>query len=164
MLLEEPGEGQGASSPPGGPVADNSRCHVCHMNYEVEELAVQHARADVGCEDCHGDSTPHCSDEDNITPPDIMYPKERINASCLKCHPSEKLSDVHEPVLAGAATEESYCTDCHGEHRLAYRTRVWDKASGKLLTDDGVRMWRKEPLRPASSDNSFNAKTHRRKK
>jgi len=145
LLLEEPGDSGESLPPPEGPVADNSRCHVCHMNYEEEELALTHARANVGCEECHGDCTPHCSDEDNITLPDIMYPREKINPSCMKCHPKDKLSGVHEPVIAGTA-EEKYCTGCHGEHRLAYRTRWWDKATGELLEDDGVRMLTGEPV------------------
>jgi len=33
-----------------GPVADNSRCHVCHINYADEALAVTHARANIRCE------------------------------------------------------------------------------------------------------------------
>ena len=55
-----------------GPAADNSRCHVCHINYSDEALAVTHARANISCEQCHGASDAHCSDEDNITPPDII--------------------------------------------------------------------------------------------
>jgi len=140
LLLKEPGEAEKAANMPEGSVADNSRCHVCHMNYEEEELAVLHAKANVGCEDCHGDSTPHCSDEDNITPPDIMYANEKNNPFCLKCHAGNKLSKMHKPFLAGAATEKKYCTDCHGEHRLAYRTRRWDKTTRNLIQDDGVRM------------------------
>jgi hypothetical protein len=144
LLLEEPGEAQVSPDVRGGPVADNSRCHVCHMNYEEEELAVSHARANVGCEECHGDSTPHCSDEDNITAPDIMYPREKINPFCLRCHPGEKLSDLHKFVIAGNA-EKRTCADCHGEHRLAYRTRRWNKVTGELIGDDGVRMLGQDP-------------------
>jgi hypothetical protein len=127
LLLEEeppPLEGDNAD-----PLADNSRCHVCHINYEDEELAVTHARAGVGCERCHGASDAHCSDEDNITPPDIMYPPDKVNSSCKSCHPEGKLGGG-----------KKYCTDCHGEHRLSYRTRKWDKETGQLIEDDKVRM------------------------
>lgn len=112
-----------------GPVADNSRCHVCHINYDDEVLAVTHARANVSCEQCHGACDAHCSDEDNITPPDIMYPPEKINDFCKSCHPKAKLGEG-----------KKFCTDCHGEHRLSYRTRKWDKSTGKLIEDDKVRM------------------------
>lgn len=125
--------------PPTGPVADNSRCHVCHINYEDEKLAVVHARANMNCEQCHGASDAHCSDEDNITPPDIMYPMAKINPFCMGCHPRDKISSLHESFLAGT-TKEKYCTDCHGDHRLVYRTRKWDKETGELIEDDKVRM------------------------
>lgn len=120
--------------PPKGDVADNSRCHVCHINYADEELAIVHAKANIGCEECHGSSNAHCSDENNITAPDIMYPTEHVSEFCFSCHPAEKLSEVHGPVLPGLP-EEKTCTDCHGEHRLGYRTQHWDKSTGRLLED-----------------------------
>ena len=43
--------------------ADNSRCHVCHINFSQEELAVAHARAAIGCAGCHGASDAHIADE-----------------------------------------------------------------------------------------------------
>jgi len=140
LLLLEDGDGLADLPPATGPVANNSRCHVCHINYAAERLAVLHARADIGCEGCHGASDAHCSDEDNITPPEIMFPAARINASCTACHPKGKINiPKHKPLFADT-TGKTRCTDCHGKHRLSHRTRRWDKATGKLLTDDGVRM------------------------
>jgi hypothetical protein len=121
------------SAPAKGAVANNSRCLVCHINFEDEELAVTHAKADIGCVKCHGESKAHSADEDNVTPPDIMFPRPKLNAACLKCHPAAKLSQVHKPVLSGAETKNKHCTDCHGEHLMSHRTRNWDKATGKLL-------------------------------
>jgi len=135
LLLEDPDKTE-QLPPPTGPVADNSRCYVCHINYEEEALAVTHARANIGCEKCHGTCYAHCSDEDNITPPDIMYPPEKINSFCKGCHPQAKLSGG-----------KKYCTDCHGEHRLSYRTRRWDKTTGELIQDDKVRMTTDEMLK-----------------
>jgi len=131
-----------------GPVADNSRCHVCHINFEDEELAVTHAEADIGCEECHGDSTPHCEDEDNVTPPDIMFAKADINKACMECHTElpKTETDSHEDLLAGKS-DEKYCTECHGEHQVAHRTRQWDKRTGKLITSDGVRMTETAPTK-----------------
>ena len=124
-----------------GPMADNSRCHVCHINYDDEVLAVTHARADINCEKCHGPSDAHCGDEDNITPPDIMYPAAKIRPFCMGCHPKEKIDiAVHKSVMAKPDAKEAICTNCHGEHRLGYRTRKWDKTTGKLIQDDKVRM------------------------
>ena len=116
-----------------GKTADNSRCYVCHINFGQEKLTSMHAKADIGCERCHGASDAHCSDEDNITPPDIMYPAEKINCFCKSCHPNATLGKG-----------KNYCTECHGEHRLSHRTRKWDKASGELIEDDEVQMPREQ--------------------
>lgn len=114
--------------------ADNSRCFVCHLNYDGEELAETHARAGISCEKCHGSSDAHAADEDNVTAPDKMYPLAKLNAACLNCHDATKLNDEnHKEVLAGTATKEKHCTDCHGEHRLKHRSRLWDRETGKLL-------------------------------
>ncbi len=114
----------------GGPVADNSRCFVCHMNYMQEDIAVFHARANIGCADCHGDSDEHIADEswswgENGTAPDIMYRRAEVNEFCMNCHPKDKLdAEQHKALFAGTA-KEKYCTDCHGEHRLASRKCKW---------------------------------------
>jgi len=126
LLLDDGAE----EKPPKGPVADNSRCYVCHLNYVREELAVIHARANIGCADCHGDSDAHIADESwasggNGTPPNVMYPREKINPSCAKCHPRDKINKaLHEAFFAGKTTQK-VCTDCHGKHRLARRTCKW---------------------------------------
>ncbi len=119
--------------------ADNSRCHVCHINFATEELSVTHARANVSCENCHGESDAHCGDEDNITPPEIMYPESKINAACLKCHGDRmKMTAKHKASLEGRPKKT--CTGCHGEHRMSHRTRRWNKETGELISDDKVRM------------------------
>lgn len=110
--------------------ADNSRCFVCHINYVKEELAVDHALADIGCAKCHGVSDAHIADESwasggNGTAPDIMYPRDKVNPLCLGCHEKKELKPKkHKEFLAGTS-EEKYCTDCHGEHRLAKRKCKW---------------------------------------
>jgi len=113
-----------------GPVADNSRCFVCHINYIQEDIAVIHARADVGCAGCHGESDEHIADESwasggNGTPPDTMYPRPKINPFCMGCHTKDKIdTEQHKPLFA-ANPAEKYCTDCHGNHRLADRKCKW---------------------------------------
>ena len=127
LLLDE---GEEESRPPTGPMADNSRCFVCHLNYVQESLAVDHAKADIGCAGCHGASDAHIADEswawgENGTAPDIMYPRPKINPFCLGCHPQDKIdAEQHKPLFAGTS-EEKYCTDCHGAHRLAERKCKW---------------------------------------
>lgn len=119
----------------------NDRCYVCHVNFSHEELAVNHALVDVGCEDCHGSCDAHCDDEDNITPPDIMYAEEQVNEFCMGCHPVEDLEgvDKHDRIVAGSDNQKT-CTTCHGKHRVNYRTREWDPYTGELIQDDDVRM------------------------
>jgi hypothetical protein len=127
-LLLDSGENTPATL--AGPAADNSRCLVCHLNYALEDIAARHARANIGCANCHGNCDAHIADESwasggNGTPPGIMYPREKINPFCMGCHAKDKLPAArHAAFLAGAAAEK-YCTDCHGKHRLAQRKCKW---------------------------------------
>lgn len=126
LLLDESSE----EGPDDGPMADNSRCHVCHMNYVEEELAVTHARAGMGCAACHGESDEHIADESwasggNGTAPEIMYPPEAINPFCLGCHPAEKIGRERHAAVFAPEEKPAVCTDCHGEHRLAVRRCKW---------------------------------------
>ncbi len=119
-----------ASLEAAGSMADNSRCHHCHLNYVEEQLAVVHARAKIGCADCHGASDEHIADESwasggNGTAPDVMFPREKINPFCLECHAREKMdTGEHEAFFVGTV-EEKFCTDCHGDHRLGDRKCTW---------------------------------------
>ncbi len=131
--------------------ADNSFCYVCHVNYQKEELAKTHKPVGVGCETCHGISDKHSEDEDNITPPDVMIARTEVVAFCLECHEKKELlkDDNHEEIFSADAAPEDACTDCHGvKHRLKVRTRRWDKKTGKLVWDDGVRMMEEKPKAP----------------
>ena len=47
------------------------------------------------------------------------------------------IMSVSEPAFGAVMNS---CTDCHGMHRMAHRTRRWDKITRKLIKDDGVRM------------------------
>jgi len=112
-----------------GPQADNSRCFVCHVNYMQEDIAVIHARANIGCAGCHGQSDEHIADESwasggNGTAPDTMYPKPKINPFCMDCHTKDKIeTDRHKPLFENF--ENMVCTDCHGKHRLEVRKCKW---------------------------------------
>ena len=127
LLLLDDGPDEDSST---GLMADNSRCFVCHINYMEEDIAVTHARVNMGCANCHGESDEHIADESwasggNGTAPDIMYPRAKINPFCMGCHPREKIdSEQHKPLFTDT-TEEKYCTDCHGEHRLTNRKCKW---------------------------------------
>ncbi|HUV65759.1 MAG TPA: hypothetical protein VMW24_17820 [Sedimentisphaerales bacterium] len=124
LLLDDESEKEGVS---GG--ADNSRCHVCHINYSQEEIAVKHAGAAIGCAHCHGASDAHIADESwasggNGTAPDTMFPKDKINPFCIGCHTGSMVKGPqHEAIVAG--NSEKVCTDCHGKHRLTTRKCKW---------------------------------------
>ena len=123
---------------------DNSYCQVCHVNFETEPLADIHVKAGVGCEDCHGVSQEHADDENNDTPPDIMYAQTQINDFCINddCHTKPKLEKEagHRPFFAGADNKNKYCTNCHGQHRLDVRQRRWDKETRKLIEREGFKV------------------------
>ena len=131
---------------PAPPFVANPFCKACHLDFDEEQLALTHEIWGIGCERCHGESLRHRSDEANITPPEVMYPKERINPACMMCHPRDDINYLkdHAPILeAGLSVFESapsdvnakkYCTDCHGiTHRMKVRTTRWDKQTGALL-------------------------------
>lgn len=115
--------------------ASNDRCHVCHINYADDKLAVSHARHGIGCERCHGPSDEHCGSETHEIAPDRMYTLEQIGPGCMECHPKNKLlaQDMHALNLVTTPEPKKHCTECHGTHRLARREVRWDKATGKLL-------------------------------
>lgn len=123
------------------PKADNQPCYVCHANYQDEPLAARHVVADIGCVQCHGESTAHRNDENNTTPPDTMYPAENIDPACIKCHPTHDvparnvLARSAERRLAERTPQEIVCTDCHGDHRLKVRTVRWDKKTGRCISE-----------------------------
>lgn len=140
LLLDEPTEPDEASSAETAQAsAHNSACFVCHANYQEERLASDHAKAGVGCVNCHGESYPHRNDENNTTPPDIMYPAERIDLSCHKCHATHDVPAAEVIALwlkccpAKTDPKTIVCTNCHGGHRLKLRTVRWDKKTGKLI-------------------------------
>jgi hypothetical protein len=125
LLDDESGNDNNAASEG----ADNRRCHVCHMDFAKEKIAVKHARAGIGCSKCHGESDEHIADESwamggTGTAPDIMFSRSQIIESCMKCHSKEAIGEArHKEVLSG--TGDKVCTDCHGKHKMANRRFQW---------------------------------------
>jgi len=141
LLDDNPLEGR-----PDAEMADNSRCHVCHLNFAMEELATVHAREKIGCADCHGNCDAHIDDESWAsggpgTPPEIMYPPEKIDPACQKCHHShdapaaEVIARWRQRCPQKTDPEQIVCTDCHGHHRVKSELRKawWDKRTGKPI-------------------------------
>lgn len=123
---------------------DNSRCHVCHLNFSMEKIAVTHAKKGISCSDCHGDCDAHIDDESWAsggpgTPPEIMFPRERIDPACMKCHeqhtatPRLMIKRWQDRKLGDKPVAEVVCTDCHGKHKVnpSLRNAWWDKKTGK---------------------------------
>ncbi len=129
--------------------ADNSYCNVCHANFEEENLVMIHQEVGVGCETCHGISMKHSEDENNVTPPDIMWASFRINRRCMTCHLREDLlqgskAETHQPFFdrldhpETSKEDNKYCSSCHAsKHQVPHRTRIWDRETGKLLKQTG---------------------------
>jgi hypothetical protein len=126
LLLDDEGDEEAADDS----AADNSRCFVCHLNYAQEQIAVTHAKKGMGCAQCHGPSDAHIADESwasggNGTAPDIMYPRDKINAACLECHSEAMIDAPHHEQVFMTGDDMKVCTDCHGDHRLPQRRCKW---------------------------------------
>jgi hypothetical protein len=141
LLLDEPTEEQQASAGVTTlATVENTDCFVCHANYRSESLANDHAGANVGCAGCHGQSFEHKNDENNTTPPEKMYPADKIDSFCQGCHnshdvrPGKIVARWAKLNLDKTDPDKIVCTDCHGEHRMKVRTIIWDKKTGKLLS------------------------------
>ncbi|HUT95145.1 MAG TPA: ammonia-forming cytochrome c nitrite reductase subunit c552 [Thermoguttaceae bacterium] len=118
---------------------DNFACYVCHGNYDGEELVVSHGKEGTGCIDCHGKSYAHRNDEDNVTPPDKMYPLDAVDKMCADCH-DEHIASARKVIERWqercpekADPKGIVCTDCHYQHRLQRRTVVWNKKTGEVI-------------------------------
>ena len=117
LLLDDPTEEQaaGVSTRAAG---ENLACFVCHANYVGEFLVERHAKANVGCINCHGDSFAHRNDENNTTPPETMYPSDEIDPFCQGCHdahdiPPKKI--VARWIEQKAKKPDATCEGCHKE-------------------------------------------------
>ena len=104
------------------PLGPNSACYVCHTTFVWEELATVHLPEKITCIECHGLSAAHANDEDiGATPPDIIFKREKIDASCVECHEEHDVSarDVIERFIdRKPPSSPPVCTDCHGTHKI----------------------------------------------
>jgi formate-dependent nitrite reductase cytochrome c552 subunit len=146
LLLDEP---KGPPKDSGKQQTENDVCYVCHANYKEEPLVVWHGKDKVGCMKCHGESLAHRNDEDNITPPDVMFPLDKLDKACKECHAEHNASAAKVIALwqkqcpTKTNSAEIVCTDCHGKHRLERRTIRWDRktralTAGKAAISDAM--------------------------
>ncbi len=133
-------------------VAENAACFVCHENFSEEPLVTMHAKDGVGCVDCHGKSFAHRNDENNTTPPDVMFPRAKIDEGCVSCHDTHDapaalvIERLRQRVPRASTSQDIVCTQCHGFHKLDHRTVVWDRTTRQLLT--GSPAVQPAPIKP----------------
>ena len=141
LLLDEPGEMDKLST---AAEAQNTTCYVCHANYAEEPLARWHAKENMACSDCHGESIAHKNDENNTTPPDKMYPVNDIDGACQKCHtghdvqPAKVVSRWKQRI--GDEKNEVLCKKCHESHDIAAAdvVRKWQKQTGQKKSEKPI--------------------------
>lgn len=127
-----------AAAPP--PTLPRLICYDCHGNFRDEPFSLTHAKNEVTCVTCHGESSAHAGDAGNITPPDVMYPRDAIAGKCKSCHEKHSASPAaiatrrQERGLEKKEPKDLVCTDCHGKHRMNVRGIQWDKKTGRLLS------------------------------
>ncbi len=104
----------------------NSACMVCHIDFDDEELTVQHRKADVMCAACHGACLQHMNDEMAATRPDLLFGRAEVDKMCLQCHGEHKNQKAVDDFFkewegrrrpnGQLITKGAVCTDCHGRH------------------------------------------------
>jgi hypothetical protein len=135
------------------PLGPNAACYVCHIPFVREELSRVHLKAEVACIECHGRSANHANDENiGATPPDVVYGRDQIDASCAKCHKNHNVParEVVARFLERGLSPKTVavCTDCHGTHRIEKPAEEGyelgqAKGASQPVKDDGQRSARR---------------------
>lgn len=117
LLLDEPTEEEEAFAVATTQAAvENTACFVCHANYKTESLVDCHVKVNIGCVNCHGQSSAHQNDENNITPPETMYSADKIDPFCRSCHEAHDIPP--KKIIANWAKKiqdkaDPSCRGCH---------------------------------------------------
>jgi len=122
----------------------NSPCMVCHIDFDEEELTVQHRKADVTCAACHGPCLEHMDDEMAATRPDRLFGRAEVDGMCRQCHGEHKDQEAVDAFFhewqgrrrpnGQLITKSSICTDCHGRHVRLLAPMPQAKASSEEWT------------------------------
>lgn len=104
----------------------NSACMVCHIDFDEEELSIQHQKAGVMCAACHGPCLEHMEDEMAATRPDRLFGRAEVDEMCKECHGEHEKKEAVDNFWkewsgkrrpnGQVIREDSICTDCHGRH------------------------------------------------
>ena len=117
LLLDEPSEEEQAFAAAVTQAAnENAACFVCHANYKTEFLANSHAKVNIGCFKCHGESSAHQNDENNITPPETLYSADKIDPFCRSCHTAHDILPREIITRWLKKKSEKANTSCQGCH------------------------------------------------
>jgi len=126
FLVSATDEEQGRKEAEEVVLKSNSACMVCHIDFDDEELTVQHWKAEVMCAACHGPCLEHMNDEMAATRPDLLFGRAEVDEMCLQCHgehEDQKAVDAFLKEWYGRRrpngqliTKDAICTDCHGRH------------------------------------------------
>lgn len=117
LLLDEPTEEEEAFAVATTQAAiENTACFVCHANYKTESLVDCHVKVNIGCVNCHSQSSAHQNDENNITPPETMYSADKIDPFCRSCHEAHDIPP--KKIIANWAKKiqdkaDPSCRGCH---------------------------------------------------
>jgi hypothetical protein len=120
LLLDEPtGEEEAFAVATTQAAVENAACFVCHANYKTESLVDCHVKVNIGCVNCHGQSSAHQNDENNITPPETMYSADKIDPFCRSCHNAHDIPP--KKIIAHwlkhiADKTDSSCGGCHEDN------------------------------------------------
>ena len=102
----------------GGVTSMAIRCHVCHEKQSADYDAGIHAKAGVGCIECHSTHYPP-----RITEMDPSALSEFVVSVCLRCHSTAQedaasviFNDMHARRLGAGDVRVPACNVCHGSH------------------------------------------------
>ena len=116
------------------PLSANAACYVCHMTFIYEEFSKVHLAEKITCIECHGVSGPHANDENiGATPPDIVFEREEVDASCAECHEEHDVSPreiIARSIERGLPDSSPICTDCHGTHKIEQAEEEEEQEAG----------------------------------
>ncbi len=126
----------------------NSACMVCHIDFDEEELTVQHRKAGVMCARCHGFCQAHMNDEMAATRPDLIFGRAEVDKMCFECHLSHKRAHKDNKAFEAffgkwrgkrrpngqLIMKGAICTDCHGRHVRLQAPMPQAKAVGQERT------------------------------
>jgi len=120
LLLDEPTEEEKDSAVATTQAAvENTACFVCHANYKTESLVSCHVKVNIGCVNCYGQSSAHQNDENNITPPEMMYSADKIDPFCRSCHKAHDIPPkevIARWLKRKAEKKDPSCQGCHEDN------------------------------------------------